>query len=159
MEAHAELSGQDVKETEDTSPPRTPAATLLSKCSPVDYSNTHAPDQHQQLDEFDVEAEGQEEGCEQDTIAIIPASLRHAHPRTPDFQERPAAGPGIKDSAEVHADGPGMPEQLQVQQKRRGIFPKAATNAMRAWLFQHLEACDIAILTLQYCNGTNCCIY
>lgn len=25
------------------------------------------------------------------------------------------------------------------QQKKRGIFPKAATNIMRAWLFQHLN--------------------
>ena len=24
------------------------------------------------------------------------------------------------------------------QQKKRGIFPKLATNIMRAWLFQHL---------------------
>ena len=27
---------------------------------------------------------------------------------------------------------------LSRQQKKRGIFPKVATNVMRAWLFQHL---------------------
>ncbi len=27
------------------------------------------------------------------------------------------------------------------KQKKRGIFPKMATNAMRAWLFQHLNVC------------------
>ena len=25
------------------------------------------------------------------------------------------------------------------QQKKRGIFPKVATNVLRAWLFQHLS--------------------
>lgn len=30
------------------------------------------------------------------------------------------------------------------RQKKRGIFPKVATNIMRAWLFQHLTVsfCD-----------------
>ena len=27
------------------------------------------------------------------------------------------------------------------RQKKRGIFPKAATSLMRAWLFQHLNVC------------------
>lgn len=27
------------------------------------------------------------------------------------------------------------------KQKKRGIFPKAATNIMKAWLFQHLTVC------------------
>lgn len=28
-------------------------------------------------------------------------------------------------------------------QKKRGIFPKVATNILRAWLFQHLTVCNI----------------
>ena len=28
------------------------------------------------------------------------------------------------------------------RQKKRGIFPKAATNIMKAWLFQHLTVSD-----------------
>jgi homeobox protein homothorax len=27
-------------------------------------------------------------------------------------------------------------------QKKRGIFPKVATNILRAWLFQHLTVSD-----------------
>lgn len=27
-------------------------------------------------------------------------------------------------------------------QKKRGIFPKVATNILRAWLFQHLTVCS-----------------
>lgn len=30
-------------------------------------------------------------------------------------------------------------------QKKRGIFPKVATNILRAWLFQHLTVCGFAI--------------
>lgn len=29
------------------------------------------------------------------------------------------------------------------RQKKRGIFPKVATNIMRAWLFQHLSVSSI----------------
>lgn len=29
-------------------------------------------------------------------------------------------------------------ERNKKRQKKRGIFPKVATNIMRAWLFQHL---------------------
>lgn len=29
-------------------------------------------------------------------------------------------------------------DRLNKRQKKRGIFPKVATNIMRAWLFQHL---------------------
>nr|XP_054759587.1 homeobox protein Meis1-like [Lytechinus pictus] len=29
-------------------------------------------------------------------------------------------------------------DRLAKRQKKRGIFPKSATNIMRAWLFQHL---------------------
>lgn len=30
------------------------------------------------------------------------------------------------------------PDKDKKRQKKRGIFPKVATNIMRAWLFQHL---------------------
>lgn len=33
------------------------------------------------------------------------------------------------------------------RQKKRGIFPKAATNIMRAWLFQHLSVSHIYLIT------------
>lgn len=29
--------------------------------------------------------------------------------------------------------------------KKRGIFPKPATNIMRAWLFHHLKVCFVAL--------------
>ena len=35
------------------------------------------------------------------------------------------------------------------RQKKRGIFPKSATNIMRAWLFQHLTVCSACSLLLQ----------
>ena len=31
------------------------------------------------------------------------------------------------------------------RQKKRGIFPKAATSLMRAWLFQHLNVCVLIV--------------
>lgn len=40
-------------------------------------------------------------------------------------------------------------------QKKRGIFPKVATNILRAWLFQHLTvSCfsSIVIHVLLYCR-------
>ncbi|KAL0609801.1 Homeobox protein Meis3 [Plecturocebus cupreus] len=33
-------------------------------------------------------------------------------------------------------------DQERRRNKKRGIFPKVATNIMRAWLFQHLSACN-----------------
>lgn len=33
------------------------------------------------------------------------------------------------------------------RQKKRGIFPKHATTAMRAWLFQHLNVCMVITQT------------
>ena len=36
-------------------------------------------------------------------------------------------------------------EQSKKSQKKRGIFPKAATNIMKAWLFQHLTVKNIAL--------------
>lgn len=34
------------------------------------------------------------------------------------------------------------------QQKKRGIFPKIATNIMRAWLFQHLTVSTLIVTQL-----------
>ena len=39
------------------------------------------------------------------------------------------------DNADVEDD---EDEKGRKRQKKRGIFPKMATNHMRAWLFQHL---------------------
>jgi len=36
------------------------------------------------------------------------------------------------------------------QQKKRGIFPKLATNIMRAWLFQHLTVLSISLPYMRY---------
>lgn len=33
-------------------------------------------------------------------------------------------------------------------QKKRGIFPKVATNILRAWLFQHLTVSEFCIILL-----------
>jgi len=37
---------------------------------------------------------------------------------------------------------------LSRQQKKRGIFPKVATNVMRAWLFQHLTVSVLVLYTV-----------
>ena len=36
--------------------------------------------------------------------------------------------------------------------KKRGIFPKVATNILRAWLFQHLTVSPLAWLFLLPCD-------
>ncbi len=41
-------------------------------------------------------------------------------------------------SGEGTADEDSETSSSQKRQKKRGIFPKVATNIMRAWLFQHL---------------------
>jgi hypothetical protein len=35
-------------------------------------------------------------------------------------------------------DDDDLDDNTKKRQKKRGIFPKVATNIMRAWLFQHL---------------------
>lgn len=35
-----------------------------------------------------------------------------------------------------------LDDNAKKRQKKRGIFPKVATNIMRAWLFQHLTVSD-----------------
>ncbi len=55
----------------------------------------------------------------------------------PGFGFRP--GDGLYNS--VASPGTGDdddPDKDKKRQKKRGIFPKVATNIMRAWLFQHL---------------------
>ncbi|KAJ7412805.1 hypothetical protein WISP_94474 [Willisornis vidua] len=54
-----------------------------------------------------------------------------------------AAGDGLDNS--VASPGTGDdddPDKDKKRQKKRGIFPKVATNIMRAWLFQHLTNDD-----------------
>lgn len=38
------------------------------------------------------------------------------------------------------------PDKDKKRQKKRGIFPKVATNIMRAWLFQHLTVSTTIII-------------
>jgi len=41
-------------------------------------------------------------------------------------------------------------EDRKSRQKKRGIFPKAATNVMRNWLFQHLQVGAVISCLLGY---------
>lgn len=41
-------------------------------------------------------------------------------------------------------------DRSKKRQKKRGIFPKVATNIMRAWLFQHLTVSNFPFL---YCDS------
>lgn len=53
------------------------------------------------------------------------------------------SGDGLDNS--VASPGTGDdddPDKDKKRQKKRGIFPKVATNIMRAWLFQHLTVSD-----------------
>ncbi|RXN37920.1 Homeobox [Labeo rohita] len=52
------------------------------------------------------------------------------HIRTGDGLDNSVASPGTGDDDD--------PDKDKKRQKKRGIFPKVATNIMRAWLFQHL---------------------
>lgn len=47
-----------------------------------------------------------------------------------DVLDNSVASPGTGDDDD--------PDKDKKRQKKRGIFPKVATNIMRAWLFQHL---------------------
>jgi hypothetical protein len=52
-----------------------------------------------------------------------------------------ASGDGLDNSigsGDGTADEDSETNGHSKQQKKRGIFPKLATNIMRAWLFQHL---------------------
>lgn len=50
--------------------------------------------------------------------------------RLGDGLDNSVASPGTGDDDD--------PDKDKKRQKKRGIFPKVATNIMRAWLFQHL---------------------
>lgn len=63
----------------------------------------------------------------------------------PGFRFRP--GDGLDNS--VASPGTGDdddPDKDKKRQKKRGIFPKVATNIMRAWLFQHLTVSTTIII-------------
>lgn len=54
-------------------------------------------------------------------------------------------GPGDGLDNSVASPGTGDdddPDKDKKRQKKRGIFPKVATNIMRAWLFQHLTVSE-----------------
>lgn len=45
-------------------------------------------------------------------------------------------------------------DRSKKRQKKRGIFPKVATNIMRAWLFQHLTVSCTEILIDPFSSST-----
>lgn len=54
-------------------------------------------------------------------------------------------GSFLGDASVGSGDGTGEDdddERNKKRQKKRGIFPKVATNIMRAWLFQHLSVSE-----------------
>ena len=61
------------------------------------------------------------------------------------------AGDGLDNSigsGDVTADEDSEANSAAKRQKKRGIFPKIATNIMRAWLFQHLTV-SISLYTFK----------
>ena len=44
------------------------------------------------------------------------------------------------------------PDKEKKHNKKRGIFPKVATNIMRAWLFQHLTVSSVKYLVFFTCS-------
>ena len=50
-----------------------------------------------------------------------------------------STAPGSPASSGAHGGGSSAAAAAAARQKKRGIFPKVATNIMRAWLFQHLS--------------------
>ena len=63
----------------------------------------------------------------------------------------PCAGSFLGDASVGSGDGTGDDDdddRNKKRQKKRGIFPKVATNIMRAWLFQHLTVRAVACRTL-----------
>jgi len=50
-------------------------------------------------------------------------------------------------SGDVTADEDSEANSAAKRQKKRGIFPKIATNIMRAWLFQHLTVSVLLVHT------------
>lgn len=89
-------------------------------------------------------------------------SFNHSSSKDPDnlSDQESSLGSGVDGSGDED-DGCGYSGK---QNKKRGIFPKAATNIMRAWLFQHLthpypseeqkkELADQTSLTLSQVNN------
>lgn len=57
----------------------------------------------------------------------------------------PFAGDGLDNSLASPGTG-DEDDQDKKRQKKRGIFPKVATNIMRAWLFQHLTVSEQSLI-------------
>ena len=60
-------------------------------------------------------------------------------------------GSFLGDASIGSGDGTGDDDdddRSKKRQKKRGIFPKVATNIMRAWLFQHLTVSTMFTFTL-----------
>lgn len=50
-----------------------------------------------------------------------------------------------------HDDNDSDQGKKPPQQKKRGIFPKQATNIMRAWLFQNLTvSCSVILSAVKF---------
>lgn len=60
-----------------------------------------------------------------------------------DVLDNSVASPGTGDDDD--------PDKDKKRQKKRGIFPKVATNIMRAWLFQHLT---VSVSPFFFYSGT-----
>ena len=112
---------------DDTSAP----GTLNSKCSPLDPLKLHAHATDTNVSDIQLANEDQRLDTVHDAAQATTSPL---HPQPQDMLDDSGIEPG-----RLHAEN--LSEHKQLQQKRRGIFPKVATNSMRAWLFRHLEVC------------------
>ena len=56
-------------------------------------------------------------------------------------------------SGEGTADEDNSEDSLAKRQKKRGIFPKVATNILRAWLFQHLSVSTVFLFVCLFRSG------
>ena len=131
-EAQADMRGQDTMELEeDTSAPN----TLVSKCSSLDSLNFHTRASDKNLSEIELANEEQQQEIVHNAAAQAAAAPLLNIPPPQDLLDDSGMEAGG-----LHAENIGV--QNQLQQKRRGIFPKIATNSMRAWLFKHLEVCN-----------------
>ncbi|KAG8124447.1 hypothetical protein E2320_019731 [Naja naja] len=62
----------------------------------------------------------------------------HGISKTSDGLDNSVASPSTGDDDD--------PDKDKKRHKKRGIFPKVATNIMRAWLFQHLTVSEIQLM-------------
>ena len=123
---------------EDTAAPR----TLISKCSPLDSLNLHIRATDTNVSKDGSTNEEQQLDIVHNAAAQAAAAPLHHIPPPPDLLDDTGMEAGG-----LHAENIG--EHKQLQQKRRGIFPKIATNSMRAWLFKHLEVCTRMLIFIQ----------